>query len=91
MEKKFLYAPHDLAVDLMDCFFTLYCCAAESMGADFDNAQDWAAVQEEGTAYARRTFCNVADEFEKMFPGVVWRWCREKEEEGPDGYPIVEE
>lgn len=78
---KKIYAPHELATDMMDCFFHLYQYVACGLGLDVEDKAAVAEANNEGTEYARRKFLEAVGDFENIFPGLEIRWIQNEEEE----------
>ena len=78
---KKIYAPHELATDMMDCFFHLYQYVACGLGLDVEDEAAVAEANNEGTEYARRKFLEAVGDFENVFPGLEIRWIPTEEEE----------
>ena len=76
-----IFAPHELATDMMDCFFHLYQYVACGFGLDVENEVAVTQAQDEAVRYARRKFLETVEDFENAFPGLEIRWMREEEEE----------
>ena len=78
---KKIYAPHELATDMMDCFFHLYQYVACGLGLDVEDEAAVADANNEGTEYARRKFLEAVGDFENVFPELEIRWIPTEEEE----------
>lgn len=78
---KKIYAPHELATDMMDCFFHLYQYVACGLGLDVEDEAAVAEANNEGSEYARRKFLEAVGDFENVFPGLEIRWIPTEEEE----------
>ena len=80
---KKIYAPHELAQDIMDCFFHLYQYVACGLGLDTEDEAAVAEAEDEAIKYARRKFLEAVGDFENVFPELEIRWVQnnEKEEE----------
>ena len=78
---KKIYAPHELATDMMDCFFQLYQYVACGLGLDTEDEAAVAEANNEGTEYARRKFLEAVGDFENVFPELEIRWIPTEEEE----------
>ena len=78
---KKIYAPHELAQDMMDCFFNLYQYVACGLGLDTDDKTAVAEAEAEAARYTRRKFLEIVGDFENVFPGLGIRWIRNEEEE----------
>ena len=78
---KKIYAPHELATDMMDCFFHLYQYVACGLGLDTEDEAAVAEANNEGTEYARRKFLEAVGDFENVFPELEIRWIPMEEEE----------
>ena len=78
---KKIYAPHELATDMMDCFFHLYQYVACGLGLDVEDEAAVAEANNEGSEYARKKFLEAVGDFENTFPGLEIRWVPKEEEE----------
>lgn len=80
---KKIYAPHELATNMMDCFFHLYQYVACGLGLDVEDEAALAEAEDEAIKYARRKFLEAVGDFENVFPELEIRWIQhnEKEEE----------
>ena len=78
---KKIYAPHELATDMMDCFFFLFQYVACGLGLDTEDEAAVAEANNEGTEYARRKFLEAVGDFENVFPELEIRWIPTEEEE----------
>lgn len=78
---KKIYAPHELATNLMDCFCELYQYVACGLGLDVEDKVALAEANDEATQYARRKFLEAVGDFENVFPGLEIRWVPTEEEE----------
>ena len=78
---KKIYAPHELATDMMDCFFHLYQYVACGLGLDVEDEAAVAEANNEGSEYARKKFLEAVGDFENTFPGLEIRWVPTEEEE----------
>ena len=74
---KEIYAPHELAQDMMGCFFHLYQYVACGLGFDVEDEAAVAEAADEAVKYARRKFLETVGDFENMFPGLEIRWIQE--------------
>ena len=77
---KTIYAPRELAQDMMDCFCELYHYVACGLGLDVEDEVALAEANDEATQYARRKFLEAVGDFENTFPLEI-RWLRQKNEE----------
>lgn len=78
---KKIYAPHELATDMMDCFFHLYQYVACGLGLDTEDEAAVAEAEDEAVKYARRKFLEAVGDFENVFPELEIRWIPTEEEE----------
>lgn len=77
---KKIYAPHELATDMMDCFFHLYRYVACGLGLDVEDETAVIEADDEAVKYARRKFLETVGDFENVFPGLEIRWVPKEEE-----------
>lgn len=77
---KTLRADYTVATELMDSLYTMYMAAVKSFGGDPNNPE----AREEGANYARNKFCELAEEFEKLYG--PWAWVTRKDKDN-DIYP----
>ena len=80
---KQVFAPHELAIELMDNLFDLYACAVLTTDADLEDETFEKIASEEARKYARRKFLEICEEFEKNIPDFTWCWVCEENEEPP--------
>ena len=78
---KKIYAPHELAQDMMDCFFHLYQYVACGLGLDIEDETALAEANDEAVKYARKKFLETVKDFENVSPGLEIGWVRNNEEE----------
>ena len=78
---KKIYAPHELAQDMMDCFFHLYQYVACGLGLDVEDEAAVAEAEDEAVKYARKKFLEAVGDFENVFPELEIRWVQNNEEE----------
>lgn len=78
---KKIYAPNELAQDMMDCFFHLYQYVACGLGLDLNDKAAVAEAEDEAVRYARRKFLETVGDFEDVFHELEIRWVRNDEEE----------
>ena len=76
MEKTTIHTDYAVASDLMDSLYALYMSIVEGMGGNPNDPN----IREEGEAYARKKFIELADEFENAFP-MRWVWVSNEEDE----------
>ena len=72
---KTLKADWIVARDCMDSLYAIYMAAVESFGGDPNNFE----ARAEGEEYARRKFCEIAEEFENLYGS--WSWYEHTGEE----------
>ena len=78
---KKVFAPHELAQDMMDCFYGLYQYVACGLGLDVEDEAALAKAHDEGVKYARRKFLEAVEDFENVFPELEIRWVYDDEKE----------
>ena len=76
MEKTTIRTDYTVASDLMDSLHALYISIVEGMGGNPNDPN----ICEEGEAYARKKFIELASEFEDAFP-MRWVWVYNEEDE----------